>query len=170
MSVEDSESHRFQTNISLSVSQADLASTFRQELFFLLKKKSIYFVEIHAHSQRYRNITADIFGIQTVFGKIVFPLVSALLIARLLVEDASKIATFSEEKLGVPVVSVRGVSNYCLACGLREPLTRGNARFHTYLSTGRPPCSRCRPRTQSHLCKLNMWCKASNTVWQHQGK
>ena len=78
MSVEDSESRRFELNIWLSFSQADLGPTSSQELLFslFLESLELFFLEICAYSERYRNLMAGIFEIQTFFGNIAFPLSS----------------------------------------------------------------------------------------------
>ena len=82
MSVEDLESHPFELNISLSVSQADLGPTFGQLFFFVFLVIWNFFVKICAHSEGYRN-TAGIFGIQIFNGNIAFPIASAVHIPRL---------------------------------------------------------------------------------------
>ena len=58
MFVENSESRRFE----LSFSQADLGPTFGQELFFHLFffNFGTFFVKICAHSERYRNLMAEV--------------------------------------------------------------------------------------------------------------
>ena len=67
MSVEDSESRRFELNGWLSFSQADLDPTSAQELFFFafFWKFGTLFLKICAHSERYRNLIAGIFEIKT---------------------------------------------------------------------------------------------------------
>ena len=69
MSVEDSESRRFELNGWLSFSQADLDPTSAQELFFFafFWKFGTLFLKICAHSERYRNLIAGIFEILTFF-------------------------------------------------------------------------------------------------------
>ena len=82
MYVEDSDSRPVELNYSLSCSQADFAPTSVQDffcnVFFNCFFKFRFFKKIGnnigAHSERYKNITADIFEIQYfVVGKIVFP-------------------------------------------------------------------------------------------------
>ena len=69
MSVEDSESRRLELNIWLSFSQADLGPTYAQQrcFFVFFSKFGIFFVEICAYSERYRNRIAGIFEIQRFF-------------------------------------------------------------------------------------------------------
>ena len=71
MTVEDSESHRFESNISMSVCQADVAPTSGQEQFW-----SIYFFNFEAilmkirdstRGERYRNVTAGALQSKTSF-------------------------------------------------------------------------------------------------------
>ena len=67
---------RFEFNIWLSFSQADLGPISGQAFFFSVFFGSLEFlVKICAHCERYRNVMADIFEIQPFFG-IAFPLAS----------------------------------------------------------------------------------------------
>ena len=66
---EDSESRRFELNISQCVSQEDVDPASSQELFLFggVSKFRFIFVKIRAHSERCRNIKAGIFEIQHIF-------------------------------------------------------------------------------------------------------
>ena len=67
MSVDDSKSRQFELKIWLSFSQVNLGRTYGQELFFSLFffTLKLFFMKICAHSERYRNIMAGIFEIQS---------------------------------------------------------------------------------------------------------
>ena len=81
MSVENSESRRFELTFGSSFPQADLGPTSAQDFFFrfFLKSLEVFFRSFFfAHSERYRNLMAGIFEIQALFGNIAFPLSSVL--------------------------------------------------------------------------------------------
>ena len=63
MSVGDSESRRFELNIWLSFSQADLGPTSGQDFFFSFFFWNVwtFFLKIWAHGERHRNLMAGIF-------------------------------------------------------------------------------------------------------------
>ena len=65
MSVEDLGSRRFELNIWLSFSQADLGPTSAQELFVIFLKFWNLLLKIYALSEGYGNRMAGIFDIQT---------------------------------------------------------------------------------------------------------
>ena len=66
MSVEDSESRRFELNIWLSFSQADLGPTSGQELLlFFFSSLELFFVEICAHSERYSDLVVGLYESQS---------------------------------------------------------------------------------------------------------
>ena len=68
MSVEDSETRRFELNISLSVSEADLGPTSCQELFCVFfSKVRLLKIMIRAHSARYRSVMAVVFEMRFFF-------------------------------------------------------------------------------------------------------
>ena len=68
------------TNIWLSFSQADLGPRSAQELFFsgFLKSLKLFFEDLCAHSEQYRNLLAGIFEILFFYADIAFPLSSVL--------------------------------------------------------------------------------------------
>ena len=78
MSVEDSESRRFELNIWLSfLRPIDLRPISAQECFFRFffkVKFGTFFLKICAHSERYRNLLAGIFELLIFDGSIAFPL------------------------------------------------------------------------------------------------
>ena len=67
MSVEDSGSRRFELNMWLSFSQADLGPTSAQHFFFFFPKFGFFLMKIKicAHSERYRKIMAGVIEVQT---------------------------------------------------------------------------------------------------------
>ena len=74
MSVEDSESRRFELNIWLAEffsgrSWRNIWPGFFFFRFFVLQRLEPFFVIICAHSERYRHLMASIFEIQTFFGQ-----------------------------------------------------------------------------------------------------
>ena len=75
---EDSESRRFESSLWRSFSQVYLGPTSGQEFFWGEGGETLDFFQwrLCAHSERYRNLLAGIFEIQTFFGNIEFPLAS----------------------------------------------------------------------------------------------
>ena len=74
MSVEDSDSRRFELNILLSFPQADLGPTSAQEYFFSFFFQVLKLLCEDLCSKRVvQNLMASIFEILTFFGNIAFP-------------------------------------------------------------------------------------------------
>ena len=73
MSVQDSESRRFELTFGLSFSQADLGPKICSGMFFfgVFERFETFCSEICAHhGERYRNLLAGIFEIRTFFGEV----------------------------------------------------------------------------------------------------
>ena len=75
MSVQDSESRRFEQTFGRVFLRPILAQDRPRKYFFgVFEKFETFFSKICAHSERYRNLLAGIFEILTFYGNIAFPL------------------------------------------------------------------------------------------------
>ena len=93
MSVEDSESRRFELTFGWVFVRPILAQDLPRNSFFrFFFKVFFFFSKICAHSERYRNLLAGIFENGTFFGNIAFPL-SPVLLRTLRIFDSCRTGT-----------------------------------------------------------------------------